>query len=34
VDWGLAGFGHLMPIERGNELIAERLLDWLAAKGI
>jgi pimeloyl-ACP methyl ester carboxylesterase len=34
VDWGLPGFGHLMPIERGNELITERVLDWLAAKGI
>jgi pimeloyl-ACP methyl ester carboxylesterase len=33
-DWGLAGFGHMMPIEKGNELITRRLLDWLAAKGI
>ena len=21
LDWGLAGCGHMMPIERGNELI-------------
>lgn len=29
-DWGLEGFGHLIPIERGSEEIASRIADWLA----
>jgi pimeloyl-ACP methyl ester carboxylesterase len=33
-DWGLTGFGHMMPIERGNELIVGRLLRWLEASDI
>jgi pimeloyl-ACP methyl ester carboxylesterase len=29
-DWGLAGYGHMMPIEVGSEAILERALHWLA----
>ncbi len=29
VDWDLRGFGHMIPIERGSEAIAERVLAWL-----
>ncbi|MGY5775222.1 alpha/beta fold hydrolase [Rhizobium sp. LEGMi135b] len=31
-DWGLKGFGHMFPIERGQERIAARLLLWLDEK--
>ncbi len=31
-DWGLPGHGHLAPIERGSERIAERALSWLDEK--
>jgi pimeloyl-ACP methyl ester carboxylesterase len=27
-DWGLSGFGHMMPIEVGSEAILDRILDW------
>jgi pimeloyl-ACP methyl ester carboxylesterase len=27
-DWGLTGFGHMMPIEVGSEEILRRALDW------
>ncbi len=30
VDWGLPGHGHGLNVEVGNELIAARLLNWLA----
>jgi pimeloyl-ACP methyl ester carboxylesterase len=30
-DWGLAGHGHLFPIERNNHRIAERIAERLAA---
>jgi len=30
-DWGLLGFGHMIPIERGSEEILKRCLDWFAA---
>jgi pimeloyl-ACP methyl ester carboxylesterase len=33
-DWGLTGFGHMMPIERGSELIATRVLRWLEASDV
>ena len=29
-DWGLSGFGHMIPIERGSEEILKRCLDWFA----
>ena len=29
-DWGLAGFGHMIPIEVGSEEILERALGWFA----
>jgi len=29
-DWGLSGFGHMIPIENGSEEILERCLDWFA----
>ena len=29
-DWGLAGFGHMMPIEVGSEEILARALAWFA----
>jgi pimeloyl-ACP methyl ester carboxylesterase len=29
-DWGLAGFGHMIPIENGSEEILKRCLDWFA----
>lgn len=33
-DWGLTGFGHMIPIENGSEEILKRCLAWLAdAKG-
>jgi pimeloyl-ACP methyl ester carboxylesterase len=28
-DWGLAGFGHMMPIEIGSEAILDRILNWV-----
>jgi pimeloyl-ACP methyl ester carboxylesterase len=28
-DWALPGYGHLAPIERGSERIAEHVLSWL-----
>ena len=34
MDWGLGGFGHLMPIERGSEQIVDALLAWLTANGL
>jgi pimeloyl-ACP methyl ester carboxylesterase len=27
-DWGLPGFGHMIPIETGSEAILERCLQW------
>ena len=29
-DWGLAGFGHMIPIENGSEEILKRCLSWFA----
>jgi predicted esterase len=29
-DWGLDGFGHMIPIENGSEEILKRCLDWFA----
>jgi hypothetical protein len=29
-DWGLFGFGHMIPIENGSEEILKRCLDWFA----
>ena len=29
-DWGLPGFGHMIPIENGSEEILKRCLDWFA----
>jgi alpha-beta hydrolase superfamily lysophospholipase len=29
-DWGLPGFGHMIPIETGSEEILKRCLDWFA----
>jgi pimeloyl-ACP methyl ester carboxylesterase len=29
-DWGLFGFGHMIPIETGSEEILKRCLDWFA----
>lgn len=29
-DWGLSGFGHMIPIESGSEEILKRSLDWFA----
>jgi predicted alpha/beta hydrolase family esterase len=29
-DWGLSGFGHMIPIETGSEEILKRCLDWFA----
>jgi pimeloyl-ACP methyl ester carboxylesterase len=29
-DWGLSGFGHMIPIEDGSEQVLERCLDWFA----
>jgi predicted esterase len=29
-DWGLNGFGHMIPIESGSEEILKRCLDWFA----
>jgi pimeloyl-ACP methyl ester carboxylesterase len=29
-DWGLFGFGHMIPIESGSEAILGRCLEWLA----
>jgi pimeloyl-ACP methyl ester carboxylesterase len=29
-DWGLSGFGHMIPIENGSEEILKRCLDWFA----
>jgi pimeloyl-ACP methyl ester carboxylesterase len=29
-DWGLSGFGHMIPIENGSEEILRRCLDWFA----
>lgn len=28
-DWGLPGFGHMFPIETGNEAILDRVEGWL-----
>ncbi|MCI0142066.1 alpha/beta fold hydrolase [Arthrobacter bambusae] len=30
-DWGLPGFGHMMPIERGSEQILDRISQWIDA---
>src|SRR5258707_1331643 len=27
-DWGLSGFGHMIPIENGSEEILDACLDW------
>lgn len=32
-DWGLSGFGHMIPIETGSEEILKRCLDWFADAG-
>ena len=32
-DWGLSGFGHMIPIENGSEEILKRCLDWFANAG-
>jgi pimeloyl-ACP methyl ester carboxylesterase len=29
-DWGLPGFGHMIPIEDGSEEVLDRCLDWFA----
>ena len=29
-DWGLSGFGHMIPIENGSEEILKKCLDWFA----
>jgi pimeloyl-ACP methyl ester carboxylesterase len=29
-DWGLSGFGHMIPIENRSEEIPKRCLDWFA----
>jgi pimeloyl-ACP methyl ester carboxylesterase len=29
-DWGLTGFGHMIPIETGSEEILHACLDWFA----
>ncbi len=29
-DWGLMGYGHMIPIENGSEEILKRCLDWFA----
>ena len=31
-DWGMPGHGHLFIIEKGNDAIAKRVQDWVAAK--
>jgi pimeloyl-ACP methyl ester carboxylesterase len=31
-DWGLPGFGHMMPIEIGSEAILERALEWFCTR--
>jgi hypothetical protein len=30
-DWGLEGFGHMIPIEVGSEKLLFKLLDWLGS---
>ena len=30
-DWEMSGFGHLIPVEAGSELVADRLLEWLGS---
>jgi pimeloyl-ACP methyl ester carboxylesterase len=30
-DWGLPGFGHMIPIEDGSEEILKRCLEWFAS---
>jgi pimeloyl-ACP methyl ester carboxylesterase len=32
-DWGLSGFGHMIPIEDGSEEVLERCLAWFAKAG-
>jgi pimeloyl-ACP methyl ester carboxylesterase len=32
-DWGLLGFGHMIPVENGSEEILKRCLDWFADAG-
>jgi pimeloyl-ACP methyl ester carboxylesterase len=31
-DWGMAGHGHLFIVENGNDAIAHRVQDWIAAR--
>jgi pimeloyl-ACP methyl ester carboxylesterase len=31
-DWGMPGHGHLFIIEKGNDAIASRVQDWMAAR--
>lgn len=31
-DWGLPGYGHMFPIETGNNAILTRIEGWLAAR--
>jgi pimeloyl-ACP methyl ester carboxylesterase len=35
-DWGLPGFGHMIPIENGSEKILKRCLEWFtdASRGL
>jgi alpha-beta hydrolase superfamily lysophospholipase len=28
-DWGMFGFGHMMPIETGSERLLDRVVDWI-----
>jgi pimeloyl-ACP methyl ester carboxylesterase len=30
-DWGIPGFGHMIPIERGSELLLDKLIQWHAS---
>jgi pimeloyl-ACP methyl ester carboxylesterase len=32
LDWGMFGFGHMMPIESGSEQLLDRVLDWIDAR--
>jgi pimeloyl-ACP methyl ester carboxylesterase len=30
-DWGIPGFGHMIPVEVGSELLLEKLIEWHAS---
>jgi pimeloyl-ACP methyl ester carboxylesterase len=32
-DWGLTGYGHMIPVENGSEEILKKCLDWFADAG-